>query len=58
MISFMITLLFVLAAAAILWWAFNSLPLPPVIKTVVAALIALMLLYWLWSAFPRGAIGG
>jgi hypothetical protein len=54
----MFTLLFILAAAAILWWAFNSLPLPPVIKTVVAALLALMLLFWLWKSFPMGTVGG
>lgn len=56
--TFFIELLFVCAFIAIVWFAISRLGVPEPIKTVVLAIIALIVLWWLWSVFGMGTLGG
>ena len=50
-LSTLITLLFICAAGAILWWGFSRLTLPEPVKTILMVLVGLVLLYALWGVF-------
>lgn len=52
--NFLIELLFVLAAVAILWWGIARMGVPEPIKTIVLVLVSLVVLFWLYSAFAGG----
>lgn len=50
-IHLLLTLLFVLAAASLVWWGISRMAVPEPFKTVVLVIVGLVLLYWLWGAF-------
>lgn len=47
----LLVLLGVLIIVAILYWALNQLPLPPVIKTIITVLGVVLIVLWLVQAF-------
>ncbi len=49
----LLSLLFIVAAGALLWWGFSRMPLPEPVKTILLVVVGLVLLYLVW-----GVVGG
>ena len=47
----LLSLLFIVAAGALLWWGFSRMPLPEPVKTILLVVVGLvLLLFLLWNA--------
>jgi heme A synthase len=52
-----IILLFILVAAfALVYWGMTSLPLPPVVRTVIIVVMGLIALIFIYNAFAGGGL--
>lgn len=58
MISSLIGLFIILCVFAVLYWGMQQLPLPPVVKTVIIVVMALVMLLFIYNMFVGGGNGG
>jgi hypothetical protein len=58
MISSLIGLFIILCVFAVLYWGMTQLPLPPVVKTVIIVVMALVMLLFIYNMFVGGGNGG
>ena len=45
----LLSLLFIVAAGALLWWGFSRMTIPEPVKTILLVVVGLVLLYMLWG---------
>lgn len=57
MISSLIVLFIILCVFAVLYWGMTQLPLPPVVRTVVIVVMALVMLLFIYNMFAGGGSG-
>lgn len=53
----LIVLFIIVAAFALVYWGMTSLPLPPVVRTVIIVVMGLIALAFIYQMFVGGGVG-
>ena len=56
MIHTLLVLFIVLCIVGVIWWGMQQIPLPPMVKTVITVILAVILLLWCLNYVSGGHV--